>query len=320
MQKDKAIFFGIVGGVILLLIIYSFFLFGSPKRNKTNENDFEAPKSDITLTKYQYNSRVDALTQEKYETPERENPLRYNFLDEPSEEKPDSIADKKIKKESFKKPERMLSAQKKNLPDKQIHQESSGKIEAPREIKPVENAQPESTNVRYSFSSSENHTVNNDQQILKSFENNWAQLDEKTIIRENSYQVFLLENNARISGMLFPANSKLYTKAIVQQDFIDILVHRIKDSNTGLEYPVDMFAINEDRSRGIKYQGHTNRETDKASKNMISETMQHVYRRYDVDGVAEAAGEGLEEITGRDRMEVPIGKGYRLIFVENSSQ
>ena len=64
MQKDKAIFFGIVGGVILLLIIYSFFLFGSPKRNKTNENDFEAPKSDITLTKYQYNSRVDALTQE----------------------------------------------------------------------------------------------------------------------------------------------------------------------------------------------------------------------------------------------------------------
>ncbi len=321
MQKDKAIFLGIVGGVILLLIIYSFIAFGRRNSGKMNEKDFEAPNIVIEQTKSLYNSRIDALTRDKYEIPERENPLRYNFLDDsPEEEKTKNVKENKENKDTIKKSVKIITKQNKKVHEKQIKQESFENQRPIPKNKPDDKLQPEQTNIRYAFSTGENHIEINKSEPTGSIENNWAQLDEKVVIRDNSFQVFLLENNARISGKLFAANSKLFTKAIVKKDFIDILVHRIKDSNTGEEYNVDMYAINEDRSRGIKYQGRTNRETDKASKNVISETMQHVYRRYDVDEITEAAGEGLEEIAGRDRVEVPIGKGYRLIFIENTSQ
>jgi len=145
----------------------------------------------------------------------------------------------------------------------------------------------------------------------------WAQLDDKLSVKHGSYQVFLLEKGSKIGGRSFPGNSKLYTKAVTESEYIDIQVYRIKDINTGEEFSVSMYAINEDRGRGIKYQGKANKEGDRARNNVLSETMRSVSRRYDVDQVGEAIGEGVEDISSRDKIEVPLAKGYRLIFVEN---
>ncbi len=307
MDKDKAIFFGIIGSVVILLIIYISFSFGGKKDNE-KEDVFLAP--DIETKKHQYESRIDAITKGRYESDEKENQLRYNFIDD-KENKQEEETGKKAEVKR-----KRVAVQKKSI-NQSTNKSSDQKEENFQIVQKQENES--SVDVRYSFSSSsqEKNSSGNGSTMSRK-DNVWAQLDDKTIIKQNSHQVFLLEKGTAINGRHFPGNSKLYTKSIIKKDYVDIIVNRIKDINTGDEYSIEMFAVNEDRSRGIKYKGKVNKETDKASKSVVGEAMQSVYRRYDVDEVAEAAGDGLEEIAGRENIEISLGKGYRLIFVQNT--
>lgn len=314
MEKDKAIFFGIVGGMLVLLIVYISFTFGGNKNKDPDEQSFDSPDYRVEEKKHQYQSRVDEITKNRYEAPERENPLDYDFAEEPVEEKgQEQSAEEKKKEEISKKARRSISApvKKSESAPVSISHEISNQ-ESNENIKPVQEEKEITVSYGFSSASGENNNTKKSSQ-----ENLWAQLDEKTTVMNNSSQVFLLEKSAVIGGRTYPANSKLYTTAVVKADYIDILVTRIKDINTHEEFLVDMYAVNENRTRGIKYQGKINKESDEASRNLLSETSRALYRRYNVEGVAEAAGDGIEEIVGRDKIEVPVSKGYRLIFIEN---
>jgi len=313
MERDKAIFFGIIGTIVVLLVVYISLSFGNKSSKDQREESFETPDLNIEKKKYDYNSRIAALTENRYEDDKRENTLRYNFTEEneTSEKEKKELPEEKPVKAKKQKPIR-----KKQVPAerKTTQPPNNAKTSA----KQKEPEKDNTVSVSYSFSSGsssqaagENTKAVSNQKIV------WAQLDDKTSIRHNSNQVFLLEKGTTISGRYFPGNSKLYTKAVTENQYIDILVYRIKDINTGEEFSVSMYAINEDRGRGIKYQGKENKEGDRTRNNVLSETMRSLSRRYDVNEVGEAIGEGVEEISGRDKIEVPLSKGYRLIFVEN---
>lgn len=205
---------------------------------------------------------------------------------------------------------------KKQAPQKRKTIQKSGNTKTSAKQKEPE--QDNTVSVSYSFSSgSSNQAPQENTKAISNHKIVWAQLDDKTSIRHNSHQVFLLEKGTKIGGRYFPGNSKLYTKAVTENQYIDIQVYRIKDINTGEEFSASLYAINEDRGRGIKYQGKANKEGDKARNNIFSESMKSLTRKYDVGEVGEAIGEGVEDISGRDKIEVPLSKGYRLIFVEN---
>lgn len=310
MERDKLIFFGVIGSVLVLLVLYIALSFGKDKSGDLSEQAFETPEMDIENKKYDYNSRIAALTDNRYEDDTRNNQLKYSFTQETEQvkedlpkETPNQVKEKAPKQKKKASPQKNTSAPK------------------AREKIPVKQKQPEEDNsvsVSYSFSSGSSNQVS--QQSEKATGNHkmiWAQLDDKVNVKHNSNQVFLLEKGGDIAGRYFPGNSKLYTRAVTESNYIDIQVYRIKDINTGQEYSVSLYAINEDRGRGIKYQGKQNKEGDKARNNVLSETMRSVSRRYDVSDVGQAVGEGVEDIAQRDKIEVPLSKGYRLIFVEN---
>jgi len=314
MERDKAIFFGVVGAVLILLIVYISLSFGKDKSKDQKEESFETPDLDIENKKYDYNSRIAALTNDRYEDVQRENTLRYNFIEE-KEETPEE----EIKEEPEEKPviteKKKPTSKRKTTSVKRTPTTSNNTKTLPRQ---KESEKDNTVSVSYSFSSgSSDQATDENTKAVNNHKMIWAQLNDKISVKHGSYQVFLLEKGSNIGGRYFPGNSKLYTMAVTEAQYIDIQVYRIKDINTGEEFSVSMYAINEDRGRGIKYQGKANKEGDKARNNLISETMRSVSRRYDVDEVGEAIGEGVEDISSRDKIEVPLAKGYRLIFVEN---
>lgn len=275
MKKDKLIFFGIVGGVFVLLIIYIFFAFSGKKGNTSLETDFKAPE--IEQKKQSYKSRIDALTEGKYNKDEDKdlNPLRYDFL---KDNKEDTLDQQKQQQENAtdeneqKKAPSKMSNTNNSIKHKPSHNSSRERIK-PQSERPI-SAEPGSQSSGgfgiYTSNKKRTETTSSKDVAGKYFK---AYLEETTRITDGKSLVFILSEEAYIDGRTFNKNSLLFAKAYARTGYFDLVIENIRGTD-GMTYsPTSLYAFNEYYSRGISHEGNINQAVkDGTSETVFDET------------------------------------------------
>ena len=110
-------------------------------------------------------------------------------------------------------------------------------------------------------------------------------LEEATKITDHSTAIFILNEDATISGRKFPAMSILYAQAKAKETFFDIVVYQVMDIVNGNKYPVHLVIYNENYGRGVKYEGNFNKAIKSESSDAVQQSNLPIIGTYTQQGV-----------------------------------
>ena len=320
MQKDKAIFFGILGAIFICLIIYIVFSFGKRKDDKSYREEFQAPN--LEETKKAYNSRIDALTKNKYDVEEKANPLRYDFLTDSTEikAKADQVKRGKHKKETGIKTTQKEEHVRKNEglqnPKKQtIYTSAETNNTIVRE--PVKKEGPDQ-NGGFGIYTSQNKKV---EQVTK--ENTTGKyykafLEQDTKVVNGRTVVFILSEDAQIEGKTFKKNSVLYGKAVDKGSFFDIPIENIRNVDGNACNQSGIYVFNEYYNRGIDHVGNLNEAIrEGTSQTLYDETGNITGTSVErgVDVALSAVDNTVRSLKGKKEISTDLYQGY-VIYIK----
>jgi hypothetical protein len=307
MNKEKLIFFGSIGVVILIMVIYGVSVF-SKKSSSSRAVDFTVPDLvEKDKTKEQYNDRLKKANaykepQEKQDLSEAVDFKTYQSeANKPKEKKDPSKADinRPIQKKTQAPSHSTKEASSKNDITEQIEDDSGG------------------FGIVVSDRSGSNEKNSYNSQVKNGgfFS---AMLEEDTKIKNQSSVVFFLLENCTVDGSVFKKNSILYGKASEHGSVFDINIYQIMNTDGNITPVTGLLVFDEKYSRGLAYEGSLNESvregmgqtTNEASSSLSS----GIAAGTGVGIAANAVDNTIKAMTRKKEASINLYKGYRVFI------
>ncbi len=307
MNKEKLIFFGAIGVIILIMVIYGVSVYSKKDTSSGSVSaDFTVPDLvEKDLAKEDYNNRLKKAN--SYQEHEKKEDLskKVEFKTYQSEPKKDikkEAITEKIKarpgnqnKEVSRKGEELMAVTKNEVTE-QKNEDSGG----------FGIVVSERTNSKKNVSST---------QVNGGFFS--AVLEEDTKIRNQSSVVFFLLEDCNIDGSIYKKNSILYGKATESGNVFDINIYQIMGID-GKIYSVNgLLVYDEKYSRGLSYEGNINESVKEGMNQSTSEAssaLSSSITNKGVDIAAKAVDNTIKAITRKREASINLYKGYKVFI------
>jgi hypothetical protein len=308
MNKEKIIFFGAIGLVILVMVIYGMSVF-SKKETSSEDVDFAIPDLvEKEKSKEDYNSRLKKAN--KYQAPKEKQDLSKTaefktYTTDAKKEKSKPKVDKNKEAESGSKPKVDIKPKENLTPEK-------------RKESPIEK-EDESGGfgiVISERSGNGNKTASSAKNVQGGFVP--AMLEEDTKIKNQSSVVFFLLQDVSIDGTVFKKNSILYGKASEYVNVFDIHINQIMNTDGNISSVNGLIVYDEKYSRGLPYEGKINESVKEGMDQTTSETSSSI-----TSTVASGSGVGIasnavdntiKAITRKKEASINLYKGYKVFI------
>lgn len=275
MNKEKLIFFGAIGVVILIMVIYGVSVYSNKDTGSGSAAaDFTVPDLvEKDLAKEEYNNRL----------------KKANAYQEP-EAKPDLSKTANFK--TYQSEPRAVVENKSNTED-QITKPVIKKTEPTRAKEEIKNEAPQEKEedpggfgIIVPERSSGKKSTSGSQANSSGF--TAAMLEEDTKIKNQSSIVFFLLEDLTVEGTVYKKNSILYGKARENNNVFDINIYQIMNTD-GIVSPVNgLVVFDEKYSRGLPYEGNLNESVREGVGQTTNETSSAVS-----SGIAAGTGVGI---------------------------
>ena len=307
MNKEKVIFFGAIGVVVLIMVIYGVSVY-SKKGGTPASADFTIPPLvEKEKTKEEYNNRLKKAN--AYQEPEVKQDLSKtaNFKTYSSE--PKKVTEKKTTS---------------NAPDakpvKQKQEAPSVKEEAPTETKSESLQEKKEDQGGFGIVVSERSPGKKSTSGTPTKNGGFtaAILEEDTRIKNQSSVVFFLLEDLLADGTVFKKNAILYGKATENNNVFDINIYQIMNTDGVVSSVNSLTVFDEKYSRGLPYEGNLNESVREGVGQTTNETSSAIS-----SGIASGTGVGIaanavdNTIRAMTRKKEPIislYKGYRVFI------
>jgi hypothetical protein len=307
MKKEKLIFFGSIGVVILIMVIYGVSVF-SKKGSSSAAADFTVPLlMEKDKTKEEYNNRLKKAN--SYKAPEEKQDLS--------------------KTVDFK----TYQSESKNAKEKRGNNDSQVTKQVRQRQEPIEAKEDVKTETKSeSPQKKEEDTggfgiVVSDRMVSKKNSSNSqtknggfipAMLEEDTKIKNQSSVVFFLLEDCNIDGSVFNKNSILYGKASEHGSVFDINIYQIMNTGGNVSPVTGLLVFDEKYSRGLAYEGSLNESvregvgqtTSEASSSLSSS----IASGTGVGIAANAVDNTIKAMTRKKEASINLYKGYRVFI------
>jgi len=311
MNKEKLIFFGAIGVIILLMVIYGVSVYSKKDTSSGSAAvDFTIPDLvEKDQVKEDYNNRLKKAN--AYQEPEAKKDLSKtaNFKTYQSEPRKD-VEMKSNTEDQETKP--VTQKQEPIKAKEEINTET--RTEAPQ--KKEEDAG--GFGIIVSERSSGKNSTSGSQ--VKNGGFIAAMLEEDTKIKNQSSVVFFLLEDLALNGKVFKKNAILYGKASEYGNVFDINIYQIMNIDGVVSSVNSLIVFDEKYSRGLPYEGNLNESVREGVGQTTNETSSAVS-----SGIAAGTGVGIaanavdNTIRAMTRKKEPIislYKGYK-VFIKN---
>jgi hypothetical protein len=305
MNKEKLIFFGAIGVVVLIMVIYGVSVYSKKDPSSGSAAaDFTVPDLvEKDLVKEEYNNRLKKAN--AYQEPEAKPDLSKTANFKTYQSEPLNVGENKSNTEDqITKP-----VIKKTEPTRAVEEIKS---EAPQK----KEEDPGGFGITVAERSSGKKSTSGPQANSGGF--TAAMLEEDTKIKNQSSVVFFLLEDLTVEGTVYKKNSILYGKARENNNVFDINIYQIMNTD-GIVLPVTgLIVFDEKYSRGLPYEGNLNESVREGVGQTTNETSSAVS-----SGIAAGTGVGIaanavdNTIRAMTRKKDPIislYKGYRVFI------
>jgi hypothetical protein len=305
MNKEKLIFFGSIGVVLLIMVIYGVSVF-SKKTNSSAAVDFTVPDLvEKDKTKEEYNNRLKKAN--AYQEPQEKKDLSRTVDFKTYQSEPNKPKEKKDKTDLDK------PIQKKTQAPSNEAKEARSKSD----IMQQKEDDPGGFGIVVSDRSGSNEK-NSFNSHVKNGGFFSAMLEEDTKIKNQSSVVFFLLEDCTIDGSVFKKNSILYGKASEHGSVFDINIYQIMNTDGNITSVTGLLVFDEKYSRGLAYEGNLNESvregmgqtTNEASSSLSS----GIAAGTGVGIAANAVDNTIKAMTRKKEASINLCKGYRVFI------
>jgi len=307
MNKEKLIFFGAIGAVVLVMVIYGVSVF-SKKSSSPEAVDFAIPDLvDKEKTKEDYNSRLKKAN--SYQEPEAKQDLSKTANFKTYQSEPKKVIEKKDNNES--EPVRPVSQKQETL---------KAKAEVQAEAKSEAQQQKEEDTGGFGIIVSDRSKSKNNSPGSQAQNSDFtaAILEEDTKIKNHSSVVFFLLEDLAVDGTVFKKNAILYGKATESNNVFEINIYQVMNTDGNVLSVSGLIVYDEKYSRGLPYEGNLNESIKEGMNQTSNETSSSVS-----SGIAAGTGVGIaanavdntiRAMTRKKEPTVNLYKGYKVFI------
>lgn len=309
MNKEKIIFFGAIGVVILIMVIYGVSVYSKKDSSSGSATvDFTIPDLvEKNQVKEDYNNRLKKAN--AYQEPEVKQDLSKTADFKTYQSEPKKVVEKKSNIEDYvTKPETQ----------KQEHIKDEEEIlaETKSEAQQEKEEDAGGFGIIVSERTSGKKSTSGSQASNGGF--TAAMLEEDTKIKNQSSVVFFLLEDLYIDGKIFKKNAILYGKASEYGNVFDINIYQIMNTDGIVSSVNSLIVFDEKYSRGLPYEGNLNESVREGVGQTTNETSSAIS-----SGIAAGTGVGIaanavdNTIRAMTRKREPIislYKGYRVFI------
>lgn len=309
MNKEKLIFFGAIGVVFLIMVIYGVSVYSKKDSSSGSASaDFTIPDLvEKDQVKEDYNNRLKKAN--SYQEPEAKQDLSKTADFKTYQSEPKKVVEKKSDSEDrVTKPE---TQRQEHTTDKEgilAETKSEGQQKKEENTGGFGIIVSERTSGKKSISGSQ----------AKNGGFTAAMLEEDTKIKNQSSVIFFLLEDLSIDGKIFKKNAILYGKASEYGNVFDINIYQIMNTDGIVSSVNSLIVFDEKYSRGLPYEGNLNESVREGASQTTNETSSAIS-----SGIAAGTGVGIaanavdNTIRAMTRKREPIislYKGYRVFI------
>jgi hypothetical protein len=307
MKKEKLIFFGSIGVVILIMVIYGVSVF-SKKTTSSTAADFTVPDLvEKDKTKEEYNNRLKKAN--SYQAPQEKQDLSKTVNFKTYQSDPKNAKEKRGNNDS------QVTKQSRQRQEP-IQAKEDVKTETKSESPQKKEEDTGGFGIVVSDRSGNKKNSSNSQTKNGGFIP--AMLEEDTRIKNQSSVVFFLLEDCTIDGSVFKKNSILYGKASEHGGVFDINIYQIMNTDGNIYSVNGLLVFDEKYSRGLAYEGNLNESvregmgqtTNEASSSLSS----GIAAGTGVGIAANAVDNTIKAMTRKKEASINLYKGYKVFI------
>ena len=306
MNKEKIIFFGSIGVVVLIMVIYGVSVF-SKKTTSSAAVDFTVPDLvEKDKTKEDYNNRLKKAN--AYQEPQEKQDLSKTANFKTYQSEPKKVIEKKVNNES----EPVKPVRQKQEPVK-VKEEVLAETKS--ETPAVKNEDSGGFGIIVSERSGNRKNSTGSQAKNGGF--TAAMLEEDTRIKNQSSIVFFLLEDLTVDGTLFKKNAILYGKAIENNNVFDIKIYQVMNTDGNVLTVNGLIVYDEKYSRGLPYEGNLNESVKEGMSQTTNETSSSISSKIGTTGVgiaANAVDNTIKAMTRKKEPTINLYKGYKVFI------
>jgi Conjugative transposon, TraM len=308
MKKEKLIFFGSIGVVILIMVIYGLSVY-SKKTTSSAAVDFTVPLLvEKDKTKEEYNNRLKKAN--AYQAPQEKQDLSGTVNFKTYQSEPKNAKEKKDNNVS------QVTKQ-----ARQGQEPIQAKEDVKTETKSESPQKKEEDTGGFGIVVSDRSGSNKKNSSNSQVKNGGfipAMLEEDTRIKNQSSVVFFLLEDCTIDGSVFKKNSILYGKASEHGSVFDINIYQILNTDGNISPVTGLLVFDEKYSRGLAYEGSLNESVREGMGQTTSEASSSLS-----SGIASGTGVGIaanavdntiKAMTRKKEASINLYKGYRVFI------
>ena len=306
MNKEKLIFFGAIGVVVLIMVIYGVSAF-SKKTTSSAAVDFTVPDLvEKDKTKEEYNNRLKKAN--AYQEPQEKQDLSKTANFKTYQSEPKKVIDKKVNNENGQvKPERQKQ--------EPLKSKEKTQAEVKNENQDYKNEDAGGFGIVVSERSGNRKNATVSQSKNGGF--TAAMLEEDSRIKNKSSVVFFLLEDLTVDGTIFKKNSLLYGKAIENNNVFDINIYQVMNTDGNVLSVNGLMVYDEKYSRGLPYEGSLNESVKEGMSQTTNETSSSISSKIGTTGVgiaANAVDNTIKAITRKKEPTINLYKGYKVFI------
>jgi hypothetical protein len=308
MNKEKLIFFGAIGVVVLIMVIYGVSVYSKKDTSSGSAAaDFTVPPLvEKDKTKEEYNNRLKKAN--AYQEPESKQDLSKTANFKTYQSEPRKVIDRKSNSEEL----AIKSVKQKQEP---LKSKEEIKIETNSETPVVKNQDTGGFGIVVSERSGNRKIGAGPQAKNGGF--TAAMLEEDTRIKNQSSVVFFLLEDLTVDGTLFKKNAILYGKAIENNNVFDIKIYQIMNTDGNVSSVTGLIVFDEKYSRGLPYEGNLNESVKEGMSQTTNETSSSISSKIGTTGVgiaANAVDNTIKAMTRKKEPTINLYKGYKVFI------
>jgi len=309
MNKEKLIFFGAIGVVVLIMVIYGVSVYSK----KDTSSGYAA--ADFTIpdlvekdqVKEDYNNRLKKAN--SYQEPEVKKDLSKTADFKTYQSEPRKVVENKYNSED---------QVAKPVTQKQYPIKAKEEILVETKSEAPQNKEEDTGGFGIIVSERSSGKKSTSGSQAKNGGFTAAMLEEDTKIKNQSSVVFFLLEDLSIDGKVFKKNAILYGKASEYGNVFDINIYQIMNTDGVVSSVNSLIVFDEKYSRGLAYEGNLNESVREGASQTTNETSSAIS-----SGIAAGTGVGIaanavdNTIRAMTRKKEPIislYKGYRVFI------
>jgi hypothetical protein len=306
MNKEKLFFFGAIGVVVLIMVIYGVSVY-SKKTTSSAAVDFTVPDLvEKDKTKEEYNNRLKKAN--AYQEPQEKQDLSKTANFKTYQSEPLKVVEKKDVNEN----ERTQTVVKKQEPIK-------AKEDVKTEIKSEAPQKKEEDTGGFGIIVSNRNNNNKNASTSQAKNGGFisAMLEEDTKIKNQSSVVFFLLEDMNVNGSVFKKNAILYGKALESGNVFDINIYQIMNTDGNVSSVTGLIVFDEKYSRGLSYEGNLNESVREGVGQTTNETSSSISSKIGTTGVgiaANAVDNTIKAMTRKKEATINLYKGYKVFI------